>query len=132
MRVAAIAASLLTLVGVLAAVPASGKARPGAVGFRVTGSVGGMYPGARRFLNLKIRNPYKRPMRLVAVTARVRGPRRACTRWNLDVRPFRGRLVIPRGRARIARLLVRMPRTAAQECNGARFPLVFRARAVVQ
>jgi hypothetical protein len=132
MRIAAIAAGILALASVLAAVPASGKPQPAQVRVRLSGHVAGLYPGATRLLSVKIRNPYKRRMRIVSLRARVRGPRRACTKWNLDVRPFRGWLVIPPRRTRIARLRVRMPSTAAQECCGARFPLVFTARAVVR
>lgn len=132
MRAVAIAAGLLTLVGVLAAVPAAGKPRRGLAPFRVTGSVEGLVPGIPGVIPVKVRNPYRRPMTLVSVTARVRNASERCTRWNLDVRPFRGRLRIPRGRTRVARLRVRMPLNAAPECRGAKFPLDFRARAVVQ
>lgn len=132
MRIAVIAASLLTLVGLLAAVPASGGGQRSPVRFRLSGTVAGLYPGARRFMNVKIKNPYRRSMRVVSVTAQVRRGARFCTGSNLDVRPFRGRLVIPRRRARIVRLRVEMQPTAAQECSGARFPLVFHARAVVR
>src|SRR5687767_3531228 len=123
MRVAAIAASLLTLVGLLAAVPASGKRDPGPVGFGVSGSVQGLFPGARRFMSVRIRNPYHRPMRLVSLSTDVRRARRLCTGSNVDVRPFRGRLSIQPGRTRVIRLLVHMQPTVAAECKGARFPL---------
>ena len=132
MRIAAIAASLLTLVGLLAAVPASGRAPPADVQFRVSGSISGLFPGARRFMNVKIRNPYRRAMRVVSVSADVRRARRLCTRSNVDVRPFRGRLSIPPRRTRVVRLLVEMQPTVAEECKGARFPLRFRARAVLR
>jgi hypothetical protein len=132
MRIAAIAASLLTLVGLLAAVPASGGARPDAVQFRVSGSINGLFPGARRFMNVKIRNPYKRTLRVLSVSADVRHARRLCTGSNVDVRPFRGRLSILPRRSRVVRLLVEMQPTVAEECKGARFPLRFRARAVVR
>jgi hypothetical protein len=132
MRIAGIAASMLILVGLVAAVPASGKPRRGLPPFKVTGSVEGLLPGVPGFIPVKVRNPYRRPMTLVSVTARVRNANERCTRWNLEVRPFRGRLRIPRGRTRVARLRVRMPLTAAPECRGAKFPLDFRARAVVR
>lgn len=132
MRIAAIAASLLTLVGLLAAVPAAGKQGPRLGSFRVTGSVEGLTPGAPGTLLVKVRNPYRRAMTLVSLTTHVGDASRKCTRWNLDVGPFRGRLRVPRGRTRVARLSVRMPATAAPECRGAKFPLAFRARAVVR
>ena len=132
MRVAAIAASLLTLVGLLAAVPASGGAHRNAVRFQVSGSVQGLFPGARRFMNVKIQNSYQRTMQVVSVSADVRRARRLCTGYNVDVRPFRGRLSIPPRRTRVVRLLVHMQPTAAEECKGARFPLRFRAKAVLR
>ena len=131
MRVAAIAASLLTLVGLLAAVPASGGGQ-GASRFRLSGSVDGLYPGAKRFMSVKIRNPYRRPIRVVSVSAQVGRGKRFCSGANLHVRPFRGRLVIPRRQTRSVPLRVEMPLTAAPECDGARFPLVFRARAIMR
>jgi hypothetical protein len=130
MRVAAIAASLLTLVGLLAAVPASGGEQRSPVRFRLSGSISGLYPGAKRFMSVKIHNPYRRAIRVVFVSAEVGRGKRFCTGANLHIRPFRGRLVIPRHSMRIVRLRVAMPLTAAPECDGARFPLIFRARAV--
>jgi hypothetical protein len=132
MRIAAIAASMLTLVGLLAAVPAAGKTRRGLAPFKVTGSVDGLYPGVPGVLRVKVRNPYRRAMRVVSLTARVGDASRRCTRFNLEVGRFRGRLVIARGRTGVARLSARIPLTAAPECRGARFPIAFRARAVVR
>jgi hypothetical protein len=131
-RVAAIAASLLTLVGLLAAVPASGGAHPTAVKFRVSGSVSGLFPGARRYMSVKVRNPYKRVLRLVSLSAEVRRARRLCTGSNVDVRSFRGRLSIAPRRTRVVRLLVEMQPTVVEECKGARFPLRFRAKGIVR
>jgi hypothetical protein len=132
MRVAAIAAGLLTLVGLLAAVPASGGRQPALVGFHLSGSVGGLYPGARKYMAVKIRNPYKRALRVVSIDVDVRRARRLCTGSNLDIRPFRGRLTIRARRTRTLKLLVGMEPTVAEECKGARFPLRFRARGVLR
>ncbi len=132
MRMAAIAASLLTLVGLLAAVPASGGAHRKAVQFRVSGSVSGLFPGARRLMNVKVRNPYRRPLLVLSLSAQVRRARRLCTGSNVDVRPFRGRVPIRPRRTRVIRLRVEMQPTVAEECKGARFPLRFRARGVLR
>jgi hypothetical protein len=105
---------------------------PSSRGFSVTGSVSGLYPGGKAWLPARVRNPYRRPLRLLSLTVAVRGGRRACSGANLEVRPFRGRLVIPPRRARVVRLLARMPLTAAPECNGARFPLIFRGRGTLR
>lgn len=105
---------------------------PSSRGFSVTGSVSGLYPGGKAWLPARVRNPHRRPLRLVSLTVVVRGARRGCSGVNIEVRPFRGRLVIPPRRARVVRLLARMPLTAAPECNGARFPLVFRGRGTLR
>jgi hypothetical protein len=130
MRFAAIAASVLALAGALAALPASSGAPSARVSFRVSGSVSGLYPGAKRSLVVTVKNPFRRRLRLVSLRATARPARRGCSGWNVEVRPFAGRRTIrPRGSARV-RLLARMPASVAEECKGARFPLVFRGRAV--
>lgn len=105
---------------------------PAPRGFSVSGSVVGLYPGGKAWLPATVRNPYRRPLRLVSLEVSVRGGRRWCSNANLEVRPFRGRLVIPARRKRVVRLLARMPVTAAPECSGARFPLTFRARGILR
>jgi hypothetical protein len=130
-RFAAIAASLLTLVGLLAAVPAAGGAER-SLRFRISGSISGLRPGAPRFMNVRVRNPHRRPIRILSVWAQVGRGKRYCTGANLHVRPFHGLLVVPRRRTRILRLRVLIPRTAASECDGARFPLSFRGKAVMR
>jgi hypothetical protein len=133
-RTASAAASAL-LIGTLAAggaLAGSSGPPPSSRGFTVTGSVSGLYPGGRAWLPATVRNPYRRPLRLLSLTAVVRRGRRACSGANLEVRPFRGRLTVPPRRSRVVRLRVRMPLTAAPECNGARFPLVFRGRGVLR
>lgn len=129
------AGAAASLIGALVAGGALGGSsgpHPSPRGFTVSGSVAGLYPGGRAWLRATVRNPYRRPLRVLSLTAAVRPGRRACSGANLDVRPFRGRLVVPPRRSRVIRLLVRMPLTAAPECNGARFPLVFRGRGVLR
>jgi hypothetical protein len=127
-----IAAGVLIVVGTLAALPASGDVRRGPVGFGLSGSVDGLYPGARRAMKVTIRNPFRRRLELVSVRASVGRARRACSGANLEVRPFRGRLRIARRQRRVVRLLATMAPTAAEECKRARFPLRFRARGVLR
>jgi hypothetical protein len=123
---------VLGLLALLAAVPASGDVRRGPVGFRLSGSVDGLYPGARRSLKVTVRNPFARTMRLVALRADVRRANGACSAANVEVQPFRGRLRIPGRRRRIVRLLVMMAPTAAEQCQRARFPIRFRGRAMLR
>jgi hypothetical protein len=123
---------MLAVLALLAALPASGDARRGTVKFRLSGSVEGLYPGARRAMKVTVRNPFARTMRLVSIQARVGRAKRACSGQNLEVRPFRGRLRIPARRRRVVRLLVAMAPTAAEECKRARFPVRFRAKGVLR
>jgi hypothetical protein len=132
MRRKAILASVLAVAGTLALLPAAGGAQRGPVRFSLGGNVVGLYPGAKRQLAVNVRNPFRRKLRLVAVDTEVRRASRLCTAANLDIRPFRGALLIAPRRTRVVRLRVLMPETAAQECSAARFPLVFRARAVLR
>lgn len=132
-RTVAAAASAL-IAGALVAGAAVGFPRgpePALRGFTVTGSVDGLLPGGRAWLRATVRNPYRRPLRVTSVTAAVGRGGRACAGSNLHVRPFTGRLVVPPRRARVVRLRVEMPMTAAPECSGVRFPLRFRAKGFV-
>jgi hypothetical protein len=123
---------VLGVLALLAALPASGDARRGSVGFRLSGSLDGLYPGARRSLKVTVRNPFVRTMRLVSLHADVGRAGRTCSSANIEVRPFRGRLRIPGRRRRIVRLLATMAPSAAEECKRARFPIRFRGRAVLR
>lgn len=116
----------------LAVLPASGDARRGPVSFHLSGSVDGLYPGARRSMKVTIRNPFARTMRLLSVQADVARARRGCGGRNVEVRPFRRGLSIPAHRRAVVRLFVRMAVTAQEPCRRARFPIRFRARAVLR
>ena len=135
MRRTATTASSALVIGALVAggaVARSSDPRPQLRGFTVTGSVSGVLPGGRVWLPATIRNPYRRRLVVSSVTVAVGRARSACSASNLDVRPFRGRVVVPPRRSRIVRVLVRMPLTAAPECNGAKFPLRFRAKGLLR
>jgi hypothetical protein len=127
-----VAAGVLVVVGALAALPAAGETRRGPVGFRLSGSVEGLYPGVRRAMKVTVRNPFARTMLLVSIRGDVGRAGRACSGHNVDVRPFRGRLGIPARRRRVVRMLVAMAPTAAEQCKRARFPIRFRAKAVLR
>jgi hypothetical protein len=126
------AASMIGALVAGGALAGSSAPYPSSRGFSVSGSVSGLYPGGKAWLPAKVRNPYRRPLRLHSLKVVVRGGRRACSGSNLQVRPFSGRIVIQPRRTRVIRLLVRMPLTAAPECNGARFRLDFRARGTLR
>jgi hypothetical protein len=98
--------------------------------FRVQGRVGGLYPGALKTMRVKVRNPYAFPIRIRRLRASVGAARPGCTAANLQVRRARANVVVrPRRTVRV-RLRVRMRPSAPEACQGARFPLRFRATAV--
>ena len=132
MRRAIVGVSVLAMAGAVAVLPAAGRAGPADVEFRVSGSVTGLFPGARRLMAVRVQNPYRRPLRLLSVAADVGQARRYCTASNLTLRPFRGRLSIPPRSARVVRLGVALEPTAAQDCSGGRFPLRFRAKGLLR
>ncbi|MGH7315796.1 MAG: hypothetical protein ACREJS_05995 [Candidatus Rokuibacteriota bacterium] len=100
--------------------------------FSVRGKVGGLYPGARKNMKIRIANPNPYPLRLRWLRVRVRNSNvRGCARrW---VRPRRelklSFFVPPRSRAR-ASLPVTLSRRAPSICQGATWPLRFRAEGV--
>jgi hypothetical protein len=96
----------------------------------VTGSVKGLYPGSRKRLQLRVRNRLAVRMKLTSLTVSVRDGRWNCRGANVRVQRFWGRLFLPPRRRRVVSLVVSMPKTAPDPCQGAVFRLVFRTRAV--
>jgi hypothetical protein len=93
----------------------------------VSGSVRGLYPGARLRLRLRVRNARGFPIRVVSLKVRVGNASRGCRRRQLRIGRFRPSLVVPAHRSRRTALPVTMLRTAPDACKGAVFPLRFRA-----
>jgi hypothetical protein len=96
----------------------------------VTGSIKGLYPGARKRLRLKIRNRLGVRMKLTSLTVAVRDGKWNCRGANVRIGRFRDRLLLPPRRRRAITLVVSMPKTAPDPCQGAVFRLAFKARAV--
>jgi hypothetical protein len=89
------------------------------------GRIGGLYPGRRVVLSIRIRNTGSVAVTLTRIRTRVRDASAACGASNLRVRRFQGHRWIPaRGLARV-RVQVRMSPDAADACQGVRFPLTF-------
>jgi len=108
--------------------PRRGRVKPSS-DLVVTGSIKGLYPGARKRLQLKVRNRLTVRMKLTSLTVRVRDGRWNCRGANVRVGRFRGRLLLPPRTQRAVNLVVSMPKTAPDPCQGAVFRLFFRARA---
>jgi hypothetical protein len=109
--------------------PRRERVRPSS-GLVVTGSIKGLYPGVRKRLRLKVRNRLAVRMKLTSLTVLVRDGRWNCRGANVRVGRFRGGLLLPPRRRRAVTLVISMPKTAPDPCQGAVFKLVFRARAV--
>jgi hypothetical protein len=94
---------------------------------RVSGSVRGLYPGAHLRLRLTVRNGRGFPIRVVSLKVRVGNASRSCRRRQLRVGRLRRPLVVRAHRSRRTALPVTMLRSAPDACQGAVFPLKFRA-----
>ena len=98
---------------------------------RVHGHIEGLYPGAARRMRVKVRNGYRRDIVLRKVRAIVGEGGPGCTRQNLWTRRFRGHRLISAHHSLRVRIAIGMRADAPEACQGARFPLRFRARARV-
>ena len=98
---------------------------------RLSGHVGGLYPGAELPLPVTVENRSGRKLVLTKVRANPRDAGPGCRSGNIRVRDRRLKAPIAaRGTVRV-RLRVTMKANAANACQGARFPIGFRARARV-
>jgi hypothetical protein len=130
-------ALLLAGVGIArAALPGpagSAAARGGSTGaLRITGSVDGLYPGATVPFRVRIENRLPRPVLVRSVRVRVGTAAAGCDRRLLRVPAARPRLRIGPRAARRVRLRATLAAAAGDACQGASFPLRFRARGVVK
>jgi hypothetical protein len=98
---------------------------PGAV--RLGGHAVGLYPGSVERLRVEVENVGRRPVVVRSVEAEVGAANRRCSRRNVSVSSFRGRLRVPPHRRRWVHLTVAMRPNAANACQQARFPLTYRA-----
>lgn len=97
--------------------------------FSITGSVAGLLPGRAARLRIAVRNRNAFPLRVTTISVRVRGTA-ACPASNLLVRNFRGRVLVrPRATRRVA-VLITLRADAPDACQGARFRLTYRGKAV--
>ncbi len=98
---------------------------------RIRGHVDGLYPGVKTVLHAKARNRSHRPLRLLRVKTRVGSPSAACDRVSLRAKRIRPRVVIGAHHRRRLRIPVRLRASAPDACQGAAFPLRYRARVKV-
>lgn len=98
--------------------------------FRVTGSVGGLYPGAVRTMRVRLRNPHPFALRLRRLRISVVDPAPGCRAGTIRIGRVRRGLVMAARRTTKVRLRVTMRPSAPNACIGARYPLRFSGSAV--
>jgi hypothetical protein len=96
---------------------------------QVTGNVEGLYPGRQMWIELRVRNRYSHSITVRSIRVRVGDASPACLGSNLKTSRRHLKRVIPPHSKRRVRLRIEMAPNAANACQGATFPLKFRARA---
>jgi hypothetical protein len=95
---------------------------------QVRGHVRGLYPGAHKEMRVQVRNGLPQQVSLVSVRARVSDASPTCKRQNLSVKRFRGNKPIRAYSNTKVHVQVTMKSIAPDACQGARFPIKFKAR----
>jgi len=104
-------------------------ARPAPPRYRISGTVVGLFPGARTTLRLTVRNPNPYAIEVRKIRTKVRSGARSCPSKSIRVGRSRGtKRIRPKSRGRI-RVKVRMLPTAPDACAGRRFRLIYRGTA---
>ncbi len=94
----------------------------------LSGHVAGLYPGAAKSFRVSIANRSRRRWVVRLVRAIPSPPNRRCPAGNLKVVPYRGAVeLLPRARRSVS-LKAALRLDVPDACQGARFPLTFRAR----
>jgi hypothetical protein len=107
---------------------ASGPVARASNAVRLGGHATGLYPGGTRPLRVRLENPAPWPVSVQSVQVLADDASRRCGAENVSVGSYRGDLRIPARRRRFVLLRISMRRGAASACQGATFPLSYRAR----
>jgi hypothetical protein len=100
--------------------------------FQITGKLRGLYPGKRKIMTIKIKNPNNFPIVVKEMRVEVkRSNKPGCgPKWIKARKRFLISLLVPARARAFASLPVTMKRTAPDACKGARWRLRFRGGAV--
>lgn len=100
--------------------------------FRIAGKLKGLYPGKRKIMTIKVKNPNRFPIVVKEMRVVVkRSNKPGCgPKWLKARKRFRISLLVPARARAFASLPVKMKRTAPGACQGARWRLRFRGGAV--
>jgi hypothetical protein len=91
--------------------------------FTITGSVHGLYPGLSRRLVLTVHNKQRFAIVVTSIATAISDARAGCTRANLTVTAFSGRVRVGAGRTGSVGVTTTLRRAAPNACKGATFPL---------
>jgi len=99
----------------------------GEVPFGIKGRVRGLYPGARRQLTVRFRNPHNFPIEVLSVRVKVsHSDHQGCgRRWVRPRRAVTISVLVPAKSKASASYPVRMRRAAPEACDGATWKLQF-------
>jgi hypothetical protein len=102
--------------------PVSGKR------VHVTAHVRGLYPGSRKYLRVKVRNPTQRPATLGRLEVETHRARAGCRASNLRIHRYRRPVRIRQHAGRTVKVRIRMSPLASDACQGGTFRLRFHFR----
>jgi hypothetical protein len=94
-------------------------------GFRISGSVDGLFPGKVAPLALKVTNPQKFAIVVKSLSVSVSNASATCTASNVGVTSFSGALSVPAGASAVATVRITLLHSAPNACQGAVFPLYY-------
>lgn len=106
----------------------SGPAPAPQPAIRLSGHVAGLYPGAAKSFRVSVANRSRRRWVVRLVKAVPGAPNRRCPAGNMKLAPYRGAFELPPRARRSVSLRAAMHPDAPDACQGALFPLTFRAR----
>jgi hypothetical protein len=98
-------------------------------GLKVSGHIDGLYPGAVKPLPVKLKSNYPFPIRVRSVRARISDGGFGCPKEKLAVTRWTGLLRVRPHSSRHIALQAALSPSALNACQGAVFPLRFKARA---
>jgi hypothetical protein len=99
--------------------------------FRIRGNVEGLYPGATKWMRLRVRNPNPFAIRVTRIRSTVQSASGStCPAKSMRIKPFKGSRRVPAaGTARVkVRVLMRV--RAPETCAGQRYRLSYQGRAI--
>lgn len=93
--------------------------------FKITGSVGGLYPGGASRLRLTVHNQRAFSLIVTSMTTKVEDASAHCPSADLAVGAFSGHLSTPAFGSAVVTVPARLAQKAPNACIGAHFPLIF-------